>query len=279
MTTISATHVLSSSHSVTGDVLHTLLLRYPRFIHSEFMTHRVFSRNAASSRAIPVQKMIDDIIKDPTKPLFWGMNEKGMQSFTEADLTTRHDASVIWERAMHDAIAHAKTMTARGLHKQIINRLLEPFMHITVLVSSTQWSNFLALRDHGAAEPHMQMLAKKVRVALEEADYQVLQPGQWHLPFVSRDQFLDLGLDASIKLSTACCASTSYKTVEGFEMTIEKATELHDKLVGAVPLHASPAEHVAQADWFSSNRWHTSNLHGNFTGFNQYRKMLPGECQ
>lgn len=315
MTTISATTILRSRNtSAPEKVLSTLLLRYPRFIHAEFMTHRVFSRNAASSRAIPVSKLIQDVMDNPAVPMIWGKNQKGMQSsegcneqvnsapLLRADI--KHEFPVLnrdaWLLARDNAVKAARVFAEAGYHKQICNRLLEPFAHITVLVSSTDWSNFLALRAHKDAEPHIHMLADQIRDELEQTDnIQDLEPGQWHLPFINMKIDADLTkrtilpsktltemelvLELLIKKSVACCASTSYKTVDGFDMTLEKAIEIHDKLVGSAPLHASPAEHVAQADqwkeaWDDYGPWAYPHQHGNFTGFRQYRKMLPNEC-
>ena len=311
MTTISAKTILRSRNAAApSQVLSTLLLRYPRCIHSEFMTHRAFSRNAASSRAIPVAKLIQDVLDDPFVPLFWGKNQKGMQAGEEHDRKvtfwiTRQYSGLVpltltnaqsWLVARDKAVETAMAFNEAGYHKQIVNRLLEPFAHITVLVSSTEWDNFLELRDHPDAEPHIQVLAREIRRELERTDnIQTLQPGEWHLPFVTdlddttiiRLQLGEymLTIRDRIKLSTAHCASTSYKTVDGFDMTLEKAIEIHDKLVGSTPIHASPAEHVAQADscywpdedilWDGDEpSWDNSHQHGNFVGFRQYRNML-----
>lgn len=296
MTTISAQTILRSRHARRPDkVLSTLLLRYPRWIHAELMTHRVFSRNAASSRAIPAAKLIQDVLENPAEPIHWGKNQKGMQADEELSPIAASVVKGIWYQSMRHAVEVASQMTAQGAHKQIVNRILEPYAHITVLVSSTEWSNFLALRDHPDAEPHIAMLAREVRKELDRDDnIQVLQPGEWHMPWETyRGWSTELPsehthLMKSIKRSVARCASTSYKTVDGFEMTLEKAIELHDKLVGATPLHASPAEHVAQADEGEQLHdwgveigwdWKRHHQHGNFVGFRQYRKMLPGECQ
>lgn len=316
MTTISAKTILRSRNAAAPDkVLSTLLLRYPRSIHAEFMTHRVFSRNAASSRAIPVSKLIQDVLDDPFVPLVWGKNQRGMQAGAEHDARvqiwkkTAHFGHVpemmtnadAWLKARDAAVEAAQAFDAAGYHKQIVNRLLEPFAHITVVVSSTEWSNFLALRDHADAEPHIAMLAREIRRCLDDDPVQTLIPCEWHLPFISKDDITQIAqphkdlddwqeyarranVDA-IKLSVARCASTSYKTVDGFDMTLDRAFALHDKLVAAQPLHASPCEHVAQADIrhvFGSkvrdSMWANAGQHGNFTGFRQYRKMLPGEC-
>lgn len=287
MTTISATTILRSRNAVDPDgrVLSTLLLRYPRFIHAELMTHRAFSRNAASSRAIPVSKLIQDTLDNPVDPLWWGKNEPGMQAREELTGAELEEAKFAWGTARNNAVELARDLYAIGTHKQIVNRILEPFSHITVLVSATEWDNFLELRDHPDAEPHIQLLAQEVRKCLERTDdIQVLQPDGWHTPFVEDlldDPYEVLTTEDFLKLSVARCASTSYKTVDGFDMTLDKGIALHDKLVGSTPIHASPAEHVAQADnWLPSEGigynagWQNDYQHGNFVGFRQYRHML-----
>lgn len=320
MTTITAKTILRSRNAASPDkVLSTLLLRYPRWIHAEGRTHRLLdigedfqvsvptpslmecddlSRNAGSSRALPVEKLIQDVLDDTAVPLYWGKNIAGMQAHEELPPHIVEEAKIQWFKARDAAIEVARRMASLaidedtgqvvGAHKQIINRLLEPFSHITVVVSATEWSNFLALRDHPDAEPHIAMLAREVRKCLErEDDIQTLDPGAWHTPFITGGEYEGAWAsdqeDLLIKLSVARCASTSYKTVDGFDMTLERAIALHDKLVSATPLHASPAEHVAQADERIGAHgdgwpWAHSNEHGNFSGFRQYRKQLPNEC-
>lgn len=275
MTTISAKSILSSMHAVTGDRLDTLLLRYPRWIHAEFMTHRVFSRNAASSRAIPVMKLIEDVINDPAMPLVWTKNEPGMQGYEELEYREKTVCKLAWERAMNAAIKEARFQMDFGAHKQIINRLLEPFVHITVVVTATQWSNFLSLRDHPAAEPHIRMLARAVRQAMEGAEVKILAPGEWHIPFVDWRERKHLLIDEALALSVARCASTSYKTVDGFDMTLARAQEIVEKLRTADPIHASPFEHVAQADEINfALQWAHADEHRNFVGFRQLRAII-----
>lgn len=301
MTTISAKTILRSQNaSAPSKVLSTLLLRYPRFIHAEFMTHRCMSRNAASSRAIPVKKIIDDILSDTAMPIHWGAAQKGMQADQECDASVRlvvpggvsRERAWLWAR--DEAIRIARAFEAAGYHKQVINRLLEPFMHITVLVSSTEWDNFLELRDHKDAEPHIQMLAREIRKCLEdESTVQTLEPGQWHLPFISEWEKSEVVKEATgttwqepwgdaerlalVKLAVARCASTSYKTTDGFDMTLERAEAIYDKL-HTKPFHASPFEHVAQADDRGGNvqisEWDHPWEHGNFVGFRQLRRQL-----
>jgi hypothetical protein len=283
MTTIAAKSILASVHRQSPDTrIDTMLLRYPRCIHSEFMTHRVFSRNASSSRAIPVEKLIQSAIDEPFVPLHWGKNQKGMQADEECNDRVGHfTREEAWLHARDRAVQVAKQFAKAGYHKQLVNRLLEPFTHITVVVTGTNWSNFLHLRDHPDAEPHMRLLAKAIDEAYTTAEVQPLHAGDWHLPFVGSDDWDDGHLDDCIKLSVARCASTSYKTVEGFDMTLEKAEALHDKLVGADPLHSSPCEHQAMADGLTrGNRWVNPRMGGNLgPGWVQYRKTLAGECR
>jgi hypothetical protein len=300
MTTITAQTILRSRNtSAPEKVLSTLLLRYPRFIHAELMTHRVLSRNAASSRAIPVKKMIDDILADTAMPIHWGAAQKGMQADVECDAPiiipskfglvkkgfqyTREEA---WKAARDRVIDMARGFEEAGYHKQVVNRLLEPFLHITVLVSSTEWRNFLELRNHPDAEPHIQILAREIQKCLvDESMVQELQPGQWHLPFMAGCDGVyngaEIDTDTAIKLSVAMCASTSYKTTDGFDMTLERAEAIYAKLVNSKPVHASPLEHVAQADssvlnpFNESQRvWLNESQHRNFVGFRQLRAKV-----
>lgn len=301
MTTVRAT-VLADSIMESGGQKHRLTtfeLKYPRFIHAEFMTHRRISRNAASSRAIPVKRQIEAIKADPVVPLFWGQNQKGMQAGEELDEDTKVRAKSTWLRAMDHAIAEASLLDQFGLHKQNVNRLLEPFSHITVVATATEWTNFFGLRRHKDAEPHIHLLADRMWEARQASEPRFLNPGQFHLPHVApfeidtlRDEdyipspefdplILTLGWKRTVmglQLSTARCASTSYKTVDGKDMTIERALDLSKKLLSSQPLHASPAEHQATPDIFTPNfGWHRPDQHGNLVGWRQFRKMLPNE--
>lgn len=290
--TISA-RVIADSVSEHQVRITTMLIRYPRFIHAEFMTHRVFSRNASSSRAIPVKKLIEDVINDPVYPSFWGKNQKGMQAHEECNekvvivfgiderkFLSREEA---WWLARAKAIDFAKAFDDAGYHKQIVNRLLEPFSHINVVVTATEWSNFYALRRHEDAQPEIRELADRMWEAQQNSIPLLLRKGEWHLPFVSQDEILGFApnFDNPIKLSVARCARTSYLTHEGKKPKVDEDLALYDRLLSSVPLHASPAEHQATPDpsFMGELGWAHRHLHGNFTGWIQYRKTLPGECQ
>jgi hypothetical protein len=276
--------IVADSVSNAGVRITTFQLRYPRFIHAELMTHRVMSRNASSSRAIPVQRMIDDLRRDPAMPVYWGSNKPGMQAGEELPETDRVAAKIIWLQAMDQAIAHVERLIQMGLHKQISNRILEPWAHINVVVTATDWQNFYTLRRHAAAQPELRELADLMHREMEFNEPDRVKVGEWHLPYVTKEELAIYGVQMGKKFSVARCASVSYKTVEGEPMTVERAEALYDKLLGAQPLHASPAEHQATPDDRSDDEfmrnvrgWHSPELHGNLRGWNQLRKMLPGE--
>ena len=308
--------VILASTAKDSPPIYTLRMRYPRIIHAEVMTHRVFSRNARSSRAVPVQTMLDEIRNSPFVPWHWGANQKGMQAGEECDelvsfahylpgpLLKNQPQGVIkevvrrsprnaWLEACTRAADIAEGFMKAGYHKQICNRLLEPFMWIDVLVTSTDWKNFLWLRDHEAAEPHIRDLARLVDVAIQETQPYSLEPGQWHRPYITGDDvdhWMDL-CDAKSdfdlvlnKISAARCARISYKPFDG-DASYERELERYDSLVSSDRVHASPLEHQAQACVTgislgghpmlpNSNR----KLRGNLApGWNQFRKTIPNE--
>lgn len=293
----------------------TYLLRYPRFIHAEVMTHRLFSRNASSSRAIPVKRMIEDVLRDPAMPIHWGKNQRGMQADGENDapifINTYFDSDGVpdrhvmeygseqaWLFARDRAVEVAQAFDAAGYHKQVVNRLIEPFTHINVVVTATNYANFFWLRRHPDAQPEIKALADAMWDALQASTPRVLQPGEWHMPFVTdedRDRVemvyggngnvleIPVGVADLIKVSVARAARTSYLTHDGRVPDFNEDVALYDRLVGSAPLHASPAEHQARADeplFTSTNTtvWENAHLAGNFDpGWVQYRKTLPGE--
>lgn len=269
--------VIEDSISNEGIRLTTCELVYPRFIHAEFMTHRVFSRNAASSRAIPTKRALKAIRETPAVPYSWRMNQAGMQGYEVADEATALAAQAIWLDAMEDAVRHSERMDALGIHKQIVNRIAEPFSHIKTVVTSTYWKNWDGLRAHHMADPTIEALARATIESREASTPKLLQPGEWHLPYFDeedRDHF------EARKVSTARCARTSYNNnIDGKPSLRDADVELHDRLVVEQPIHASPAEHQATPDtWLeASQSWAQPYFHGNFRGWVQYRKTLEGE--
>ena len=147
--------ILLDSLSPVGARLTTMEVRYPRFIHSEMMTHRVFSRNAASSRAVPIKKMIAAVREEPAMPIFWGKNQSGMAAREEIVGDARVRAETEWRRALDNALETAEQLSSSevDLHKQLVNRILEPFAWITVIITATEWANFFTQRLHADAQP------------------------------------------------------------------------------------------------------------------------------
>lgn len=287
--TIEAT-VIRDSVSPDDIRITSVQLRYPRFIHAELMTHRVFSRNASSSRAIPVEKMIEDLRRDPAMPVHWGTNKPGMQAGEELTGLNLSDAKQYWIDAMYMAISEAQKLIELGLHKQIANRILEPWAHINVLVTSTSWANFFALRRHPDAQPEIKELADRIYEAMGTSTPNELQPGEWHLPYITQDDRENIewsimpfedqsgaAIDIALKVSVARCARVSYLTHDQKPTTIEADLALYDRLVGSEPLHASPAEHIASPDVYADGAWTNPHLQANYKGWIQYRKTLPYE--
>lgn len=261
--------VLLDSVSPANARLTTFVLTYPRFVHAELLTHRVFSRNASSSRAIPVKKLIDQVADEPVLPVWWGRNQPGMQARDELDAEMKATAQAIWLEQRDGAVAAARRLAELGSHKQIVNRILEPWMWITVVLSGTTFDNFFWLRCHQDAQPEIRTLAELMREAYRASAPRPLAVGEWHLPFL-RDEDRRLPLEAQRKVAVARCARVSYLTHFGVR-DVEKDLELHDRLL--VDQHLSPFEHVAMACG-------EPLCDGNFTGWRQYRSLiqsaLPG---
>lgn len=277
--------IIADSISPAGIRLVTMQWRYPKFIHGEVMTHRVFSRNASSSRAIPVERMIQDVIDDPAMPVFWGRNQKGMQAVEELTGTDLTLAPERWLIARDEAVKQARAMLRWNVHKQIVNRIIEPWCHINALVSSTEWANFDALRMHKDTQPEMRALAEAAYAAREQSIPVRLEPGQWHLPYCSDVHGKECTAydDDAIKVSVARCARVSYMTHESKPPNVDDDLALYERLVGSTPLHASPTEHQATPDGtvegigVEHGGWQNWDQHGNFAGWRQYRKMLANE--
>lgn len=263
--------IVKDSMAPSGIRLTTFVLTYPRFIHAEFMTHRVFSRNASSSRAIPVGKQIAEIYRNPAVPLDFKANKAGMQAGEAFGPLKQFLCRLVWRGACLSALFFAKLMEKLNVHKQYANRIAEPFSHITVVVSATDWDNFFALRYHPAAQPEICELAKQMWEAYSNGSPRLLSTGKWHLPFVHDDEAKELGEDFAIKASVARCARVSYLNHEGKKPSLGEDLKLYQRLLGQVPIHASPAEHQARAE----NGPLTYS--GNLRGWTQYRKLLPNE--
>ncbi len=258
--------IIANSVSPSGVRLTTFQLKYQRFIHSELMTHRVFSRNASSSRAIPVMTMLKQVWNDPATPISWGKNKTGMQAETDLQGFSKWAAKKLWGVSGKFACLFAYAMTKVGLHKQVANRILEPWQYIHVVLSATEFDNFFELRNHPDAQPEIQELAKEMQRQYNEAAINKMQIGEWHLPYIHESE-KDLPLEILKKVSAARCCRVSYLKHDGHTSTVDEDVKLHDRLVNAVPPHMSPVEHQAVCT-------DDGEFNGNFYQWKQYRKFL-----
>lgn len=294
--------VIADSTNWLGKRLTTFVLEYPRYIHSELMTHRVFSKNSASSRAIPMSRFIDSIHFNPAVPK-WTRNKAGMQGEVITDEFVINQANVYWIEARNHAIAEAMKLGEMGIHKQNVNRLLEPWMHMKIILTGTEFANWFALRDHPMAMPEIALLASYMKEALGDSVPKLLQPGEWHIPFGDQMDFNGTMLgfndhqneeetlnEIRLKVSVARCARVSYNNVDGSSSSIEKDLELYTKLVGSDPKHLSPTEHQARVPTLAELRkfdsfyiygleepkFRVGKYFSNLVGYIQYRKLV--EC-
>lgn len=262
--------VIADSTDGRGNRITSLILTYPRIIHGEFMTHRVFSKNSSSSRAVPFKKMLEDVKKDPFIPIAFQKSHKGMQGTENLSGKRLKMARMAWIFASKVAILTSNLLNKITVTKQLCNRILEPFAWHRVLMTATEFDNFFTLRDHEDAEIHIRELAIQMQKAILESNPTNLKAGEWHQPF---------GDDTDdIRVSTARCARTSYNNFNGQSSSIENDIKLHNKLLISKPMHASPSEHCAMmmTDDEYNNKFH-NGFCKNFKGFIQYRYFLENK--
>lgn len=297
--------ILADSISPDGQRMTTMEIEYPRFILAELNTHRMLSKNSASSRAIPVKAMHEQIKAAPAGPVYWGKNQPGMKAREEIAANDLADAKFMWQRAMQDALHWAGTMADRlQLHKQVANRITEPWMTMKTVISGTEWANYFWLRDHPDAQPEIALLANKMHSVYEDSSPQLLHPGEWHVPYVTTYRDSHTGvlhyLDSNDKyitakeaciISASCCAQVSYRKNDD---SYEKALKIYQQLIESEPAHASPVEHQAMPMdvrtmcRFEPETWEPGVTHvsansdlwsGNLRGWIQHRKLIPGEAR
>lgn len=243
----------------------TVEATFPRFLLAEVNTHRMLSRNSASSRAIPTSKLMERVISHPFLPLEWGSNRSGMSAGPE--IKDVDEAGAIWLLARGNAVNAVHDLAKLGVHKQITNRLLEPFMWHTAVITATDWANFLHLRTQPDAQPEFRKLALLIQDALETSEPVTRHYPDWHLPYVTDEEKETLATMTAASVSAARCARVSYLNQD--RRDIPKDIDLADKLLRNG--HMSPFEHTAQCLPVPA-RW------GNFIGWKQYRKFIPNEA-
>jgi hypothetical protein len=264
---ITAKILLDSIHR-SNSRLTTFELTYPRFIHSEIMTHRALSKNSASSRAIPLKRMIQNITTCPAIPEYWGAEQKGMQSGDHLDPDHVIDAADVWIRARFDAVAHAQELANVGVHKSLCNRIIEPFSHITIILTGEKrgLQHFFALRAHPAAMPEFQVLAYRMLNLWMKSIPTCLQDGEWHIPF---DEPSEPNIFRRLAIATGRIARVSFLNHDG-KRDLQSDLDLHGRLLEGDPPHMSPFEHCAMASPHCQE--------GNFgPQWLQYRKTIARE--
>lgn len=251
--------ILKDSINASGDRVTTFELEYPRYILAELNTHRVFSRNTASSRAIPLDRMISSILATNNVPM-WTENKSGMQGEIITDMDKIRNADSVWFAARMSAIKYARQLSEIGIHKQNFNRLLEPFQTVKTVLTATDFDNFFKLRCNKDAMPEIRELAEKMRELYLSSNPQILKVGEWHLPYIDNTHEFDI--ETLKKISVSCCAQVSYRKLD---TTPDNALSIYQKLVNGDIIHGSAFEHVCTPE--------TDYTHhkGNLTGWHQFR--------
>ena len=282
--------IIADSVSPEGIRITTFELEYPRFIHAEVMTHRVFSRNAQSSRAVPVSKSLE---QEVISPVVWGKNKAGMSSDEPLTQEAQNECAYYWHALVRYCQDFSERMSKAGLHKQWANRCLEWFSPIKVVVTATEWENFFWLRDDPeAAQPEIVELARKMKEAMDASEPEELKPGEWHLPYIELGydkgfiyliEGKEVDLETAKKVSASCCAQVSYRRLD---TSIEKALEIYEKLFSGPKPHLSPVEHQATPtsnNFYLEEEWPEGVTHidrnggawsGNFKGWTQLRQIM-----
>jgi thymidylate synthase ThyX len=262
--TVPTATVVLDSVSPAGIRLTTIEVTLHRFVLAELNTHRVLSRNSASSRAIPTAKQVRRLVEDPALPVEFGTNQRGMQA-GEPLTGEAHDAALAtWLEARDHAVEAAERLFELGVHKQVVNRILEPFMWHTVIVSGTDWDGFWQQRCSPLAQPEIRVAAEAMRDAYETSQPTALPDGGWHTPYV-RDDERDLDVELRKRISAARCARVSYLTHDG-RRDLAADEELYERLITADPPHWSPLEHVATPA--------PDPVPGNYRGWRQLRHAV-----
>lgn len=252
-----------------GTRITSVQVKYPRFILPQLNTHRVFSRSTASSRAVPTAKLIEMVRKEPVVPVHWGQNQAGMVAEQQLDKGRVAAAEGVWREAAHFAANTAQLLADIGVHKQVVNRILEPFMWAETIITATEWDNFFKLRIADDAQPEIQALAKAIHEAMEES---VPVQCAWHLPYLRDDELDDnafLGAyTKKAKISAARCARVSYLNHNKQTPSVEEDLKLADRLIEAG--HMSPFDHQAMFNNVEAYR----NENRNLQDWKPYRAIL-----
>ena len=272
---IDAKVIADSINPDTGKRITTLELKVPRIILSELNTHRIISKNAQSSRACPAKKLRREVSNHPFVPVYWGANKSGMSADQQLTGSNLSAAKFGWKIASKFAVVIHKMMETAGVHKQICNRIIEPWLSVSVTITSTEWENFIRLRYEKGAQPEIIVLAKKIHDAIKASEPTVPENGI-HLPFIDEEERKTFPIDQLIKISVARCCRVSYANHLGKKSQPEEDIKLYQRLLGNG--HFSPFEHIA----LIPNHGRVAkelqyDLQRNFRGWYQLRAFVQPE--
>lgn len=290
--------LLQHSCSPDGISMYSFEVEIPRIILAEWNTHGMLNTNAQSSRAVPTKKLIEEVRRNPYMPSYWGRNQKGMQAYEECNEPVKGDSrEAFWDICVQTNCVFAEAFEEAGYHKQIANRVIEPYSHTKLVVSGTEWNNFFNLRIHKDAEPNIREMAVQIYKLIHQSQGEYINNGEWHLPYISRyrqegrmkylfDQ-QEVSLEEALRISLACVAQVSYRTLNTDPEIIER---IHNNLFpsNGDPIHGSPAQHLATPfkEIQCKGDWQEGETHRDRDGYSwsaqlrgwcQYRKLIPNE--
>lgn len=243
------------------------------FFANRICVHNCYSRNASSSRAIPAAKMRLSVTTAMFEPVYWGANQSGMAAYNQLTGWRKSAARFVWRLAGHTNLIFHKLEQMIGLHKQICNRLIENWMSVSIVVTSSEWENFLRLRYSKSAQPEAIALAKAIHDAIVSSEPQMLDTEHVHLPFIDQQELETLGIEKCIKISVARCCRTSYDNNLGKKSQPEEDVKLYHRLL--TDMHFSPFEHIAfvpKIGRISKDKQY--DLQRNFRGWYQLRAFV-----
>lgn len=284
---ISARIVAKSKSAYSGTVLPTWECDFPKCILAELNTHGMLVKNAQSSRAVPVKKVIEQIRNNPVTPVHWGSNQAGMVAGEEINQSIsmrtwdggsyNHDRDSAWKETADTIAELMELWSDAGYHKQIVNRIGEAFTMVRGVITGTEIDNFFHLRYHKDADPYIQELARCMWEAYEQAEAEVLYEGEWHLPYVTKidtptgkklgvfevDEdgivvFKSCTTEQALKVSAAACGQVSYRKLDLSEETVDR---VWNRLMTGDIIHASVTGHQATPMKEPYNEhWHTDGV-------------------
>lgn len=273
--------IIEDNLSPSGIRITSFEITYPRIIMAEINTHRVLAKSSASSRAIPVADKIKDVMARPFVPRVFGKNKSGMQATEDLTGEDAKKARDLWMAGLNGALMVAREMSETKVHKQLANRILEPYSYVTTVITGTEWDNFYKLRNSKEAQPEFEELASLMQEAYKK--HVPYAQERYHLPYVTvEERQAQEDVMKLFHVSAARCARVSYKSLKtGRASTFDDDMELCNKLITAG--HMSPFDHPGCADdilRYDENGkpvWAAPHLHRHFYGWSPYRTCLEGD--